>query len=120
MSASLISDDDKVTMSNKATQVHPGVQRSLEEYITDHISYPPAAMIHRVQGTVYVRFTIKDDGTLLEISTIGNRIGYGLEEEAIRVVNDIPEWILINIKGEKSKRILPIVFKISDEGKLKV
>lgn len=115
MSASLISDD-KVTIGKKETSVHPTVQRSLEEFIKDHISYPPAAMIHRVQGTVYVRFTIKDNGTVEQVSTIGNRVGYGLEEEAISIVKDIPGWISINIKGERSKRILPIVFKISDEG----
>lgn len=115
MSASLISTE-KATMGKKETQVHPGVLRSLEEYILDHTSYPPAAMIHRVQGIVFVQFTIADDGSLSEVRTIGNRKGYGLEEEAIRVVNNIPEWILIKIKGDRSKRILPIVFKISDEG----
>jgi TonB family protein len=120
ISASLMSTSE-ATMGKKETPVNPGVQRSLEEYITDHTSYPPAAMINRVEGTVYVQFSIEDNGTLSDVSVIGKRIGYGLEEEAIRVVNEMPEWIAIEIKGNRSKRILPIVYRIrGEENNLKI
>lgn len=114
MSASIISDD-KATMDKNETPVYPGVLRSLEEYIKGHISYPPAAMIHRVQGTVYVQFTINEDGSLTDVDILGQKIGYGLEEESIRVVNNIPERILVDLRRSKSKRILPIVYMISEE-----
>jgi TonB family protein len=114
MSASLIGTSE-APMGKKEMPVHPGIQRSLEEYITDHISYPPAAMINRVEGTVYVQISIEDNGTLSDVSVIGKRIGFGLEEEAIRVVKEMPEWIAIGIKGNRLKRVLPIVFRIRGE-----
>ena len=114
MSTSL-TNTDRTMMNKNAAPVHPGVQRLLEDYVNKHISYPPAAMINRVEGTVYVQFAIDDNGNLSNIATVGNRIGYGLEEEAIRVVTGMPEWISEEIKGKQSMRILPIVYKISGQ-----
>ena len=46
-----------------------------------------------ISGTVFIQFTVKRDGSIRDVHTIGNKVkGYGLEEEAIRVVKSMPEW----------------------------
>jgi protein TonB len=44
----------------------------------------------------------------------GTKIGYGLEEEAIRVVNSMSNWTPGMIKGNKVKAwyTLPITFRL--------
>jgi TonB family protein len=96
----------------KETPVNPGVFLSLQEYVLEQIHYPPGAMINQIEGTVYVHFSIDNNGSISDIAAIGNRIGYGLEEEAIRVVSEMPVSIASALKGKKGRRILPIVYKI--------
>lgn len=97
------------------TPVNSGVLLSLEKYVLGQINYPYGAMLNHVQGTVYIRFYIDDNGNISDISSVGDHIGYGLEEEAIRVVASMPGSISMAIKGEsEAKRILPITYKLKE------
>ena len=44
----------------------------------------------------------------------GENLGYGLDEEALRVVNKMPPWTPAKVKGKavKTKVILPIKFEL--------
>jgi TonB family protein len=109
--ANISTTQDRI-YDKKETPVNPGVFLLLQEYVLGQINYPPGAMINQVEGTVYVHFTIDNNGNISDIAAIGNRIGYGLEEEAIRVVSEMPVSISSALKGKKGRRILPIVYKI--------
>lgn len=91
-----------------------GGQRGIEDYVNDHIEYPENAIDHNIEGTVHVRFGIDDKGNITNVQTIGQKIGYGLEDEAVRVINSMPAWAPGEIKGKKVKTwvILPITYKI--------
>jgi protein TonB len=54
------------------------------------IKYPAAAVKAKVSGRVFVQFMIDSTGTIRNAHTIGTHKGYGLEEEALRVVNKMP------------------------------
>jgi TonB family protein len=107
-----ISTTESRTIGNKETPVNPGVFLSLQEYVLEHINYPPGAMINQVEGTVYIRFSIDNNGRVSNVAAVGTRIGYGLEEEAIRVVTAIPAPIAMAMKGKKTKRVLPVIYRI--------
>ena len=92
----------------------PGGQASVESYITNNIEYPQEAIDNGAQGTVYVRFTIDENGKVGNAKTTGAAIGYGLEEEAVRVVNGMSNWTPGMIKGQKVKSwfTLPITYRL--------
>lgn len=80
--------------------------QALYKLIYDNIKYPAEAREDSVQGTVKVEFDIQKDGHMTNITVVNDTLGYGLAEEAIRVVH------LMNDKGWCPARVdcEPIVF----------
>lgn len=77
--------------------------------------YPADARRKGVQGTVYVKFTITTDGKMINEHVV-NGIGGGCDEEALRVIKEIPDtWLpaLDNtdqpVDGEV---VLPVKFQL--------
>lgn len=93
-----------------------GGQEALENYITSNIVYPDAALENNTQGTVEVEFTVDENGKIKDAHTLGNRLGDGLDEEALRVVSTMPKWTAGTVKQKtvKSKVTIPITFKIEE------
>ena len=99
------------------TEVLPaynGGQDALESYIQTNIEYPQDAIDNNVEGTVNVQFAVDEEGNITNIRTIGNKIGYGLEEESVKVVNRMPKWIPGKVNGKvvKTWRVLPITYRL--------
>jgi periplasmic protein TonB len=117
------SDDTKVKMEKdkmgyyNRTEVLPdykGGQNAIDNYITTNIEYPQDAIDNNVEGVVNVQFGVDENGKISNVSTVGNKIGHGLEEEAIRVVSKMPKWTAGQVKGKNVKtwRTLPINYKL--------
>ena len=70
----------------------PSGNDSLAIFIRSHTTYPKAAKKHHVSGVIEVGFTVAIDGTIKNPKVL-NHLGYGCDEEAIRVVNLMPKWI---------------------------
>lgn len=64
-----------------------GGEEGLIGYISRNITYPLEAMENNITGIVYVSFVIDPFGNTTEVQTFGDKLGYGLEEEAIRLIN---------------------------------
>ncbi len=75
----------------KMAEFHGGIPK-LMKYLQNNLKYPRKARSGRISGTVYVKFTVSKDGTLKNIIYTGRYIGYGLEDEATRVVVEMPKW----------------------------
>jgi len=71
----------------------PGGKAAMQRYISDHMNYPFDALKHNIQGKVNVEFVVDKDGTLTEIKTMGKKLGYGLEEQAIKIFQGMPKWV---------------------------
>jgi TonB family protein len=107
---------DKMGYYNR-TEVLPaynGGQAALENYINNNIEYPQDAIDNNIEGTVSVQFAVDEQGSISNVSTIGTKAGYGLEEQAIKVISNMPKWTAGQIKGKNVKtwRILPITYKL--------
>jgi len=91
-----------------------GGESALENYIGTTIEYPQEAIDNNVEGKVNVRFAVDEKGNISNVSTVGNKLGHGLEEEAIKVVSGMPKWRPGQVKGKNVKtwRILPINYKL--------
>ena len=92
----------------------PGGQKALERFFEDNIQYPEAATENDAQGTVEMVFAVDENGKIYQPVLSGNKIGYGIEEEALRVFNKMPKWTPGKIKGRnvKTKYTLPITFQL--------
>ncbi|HAH39224.1 MAG TPA: energy transducer TonB, partial [Algoriphagus sp.] len=67
-----------------------------------------------VEGTVIVVFVINTDGSVQDVEILRG-VGSGLDEEALRVVQNSPEWKAGEQRGRKvrTRMRLPIRFKLS-------
>jgi periplasmic protein TonB len=93
---------------------YAGGYPNIESYIQDNIQYPDNAIDNGIEGTVQVQFAVDETGKVTNVSTIGNKLGYGLEEEAVKVVSNMPKWTPGQVKGKKVKtwRTLPITYQL--------
>lgn len=103
---------------------YPGGEEAMIDFLVKNIKYPEKAMKDSVQGKVFVQFKVDKDGSIKEIKLLRG-IGYGCDEEAVRVIKMMPKWepALKDGKPVQAEMALPIKFKLSckktDEGKNK-
>ena len=123
----LTSEDEKVYMNVEVPPVFIGsidsnsntvnklVDNGMYKFIAMNINYPREALINGIQGRVIISFVVTKDGSLKDIKVLKG-VGYGLDEEALRIVrlmNKSKMWK----PGEKDGKpvnvsfILPISFK---------
>ncbi|RZM12569.1 MAG: energy transducer TonB [Pedobacter sp.] len=107
---------DKQGYYNRAevAPAYSGGQTALEDYINSNIEYPQNAIDNSVEGVVNVQFAVDEKGNVSNVSTVGPKVGYGLEEEAIRVVSKMPKWTPGTVKKKNVKvwRTLPINYRL--------
>ena len=63
----------------------------MDDFIKQNLRYPQEAMDNKVEGTVSVEFDIDIFGDVVE-TRIKHGLGYGCDEEALRVVRTMPQW----------------------------
>jgi TonB family protein len=69
----------------------PGGDQGFNKFLGMYVKYPKAAREANIQGRVIVRFIIEQDGSLTDIKVVRG-IGYGADEEAVRVLKLSPKW----------------------------
>lgn len=95
---------------------YPGGEQARALYMVNSIKYPDAARKSGLQGTVYVTFVIEKDGEVTNVKVLRG-IGGGCDEEAVRVVKNMPKWKPGEQKGEpvRVQFNVPIKFALSDK-----
>ena len=78
----------------------PGGDEARLQFIKDNLVYPEDAKKNGIQGTVYVNFFVEKDGSISNVKVVRG-IGYGCDEEAVRVTKMMPNWIPGEQRGEK-------------------
>ncbi|HWD89210.1 MAG TPA: TonB family protein [Mucilaginibacter sp.] len=69
----------------------PGGEAAWQKFLQKHLHYPPQAIDAGIGGKVFISFIVETDGHLSDI-TLVRGVGYGLDDEAIRVMNIAPKW----------------------------
>ncbi|WP_020606707.1 energy transducer TonB [Spirosoma spitsbergense] len=93
---------------------------ALKTYMLANVHYPAQAQEAKVKDRVFISFIVERDGTLSDIRMLKG-VGYGCDEEAIRVIKSMPRWIPGSQSGEpiRVKYNLPVLFGI-DYSKVRV
>lgn len=91
----------------------PGGDKALYEFLAKNIKYPAVAKDNGIEGKVYIKFVINEDGSVSQ-ATVARGIGGGCDEEALRVVKDMPKWKPGKQRGKNVKvwYTLPVYFKL--------
>lgn len=92
----------------------PEGQEAFYKYISKSLKYPNAAKRENVEGRVYVQFIVNTDGSLTDVQ-VTKGIGFGCDEEAIRVIENAPKWTPGKQRGKpvRVRMSLPIIFKLN-------
>jgi TonB family protein len=94
--------------------VFPGGDAGLLKLISDSTRYPKDAKEKGIQGKVIVRFMVKKDGTVSEVSVLQG-VSPSLDTESIRVVKTLPKFTPGELNGKKVPvwYVIPITFKLN-------
>ena len=108
-------DKEGIYVNTDVMPEYPGGKKAIQKFIEENIQYPQAAIDDDVEGTVQITFAVDENGNVYKATTAGKDIGYGLEQEALRVVKKMPKWTpgKVNGKNVKTRLSLPVVFLIS-------
>lgn len=66
-------------------------EKDLFLYLADHVNYPIPAIEAHIQGVVYVSFVVNEHGKVTNVELLKG-IGGGCDEEALRVIEQMPNW----------------------------
>lgn len=92
----------------------PGGDEARIKYLNENIKYPQMARESGIQGRVFVTFVVEKDGSVTDVRVLRG-IGGGCDEEAIRVIKNMPKWDPGKQRG-KPVRVqfnMPILFKLN-------
>lgn len=90
--------------------------KSFFEFIGQNLRYPKVAKENGVEGTVIAQFVIRKDGSVSDVTLLRD-IGAGAGEEAMRVIEDMPNWVPGKQKGNpvNVQFRVPVRFKLAEE-----
>ena len=66
-------------------------KKAYKTYLEENLVYPKSARDNKIEGTVVLQFTISPTGSIENID-VKKSLGYGCDEEAIRLVEEGPKW----------------------------
>lgn len=85
----------------------PGGEEELFRFLGKNIKYPAMAKDAGIKGTVYVNFVVWIDGTIKDVKVLRG-IGGGCDEEAMRVVKNMPKWK----PGKQRGKTVPVTYNL--------
>ena len=91
----------------------PGGITEMYKFLGNNIKYPASAQRANVAGRVFVKFVVEKDGSIGNVEVLKG-IGFGCDEEAIRVIKSMPKWNPGRQNG-KNVRVfynMPVVYKL--------
>ncbi|MBR3725321.1 MAG: TonB family protein, partial [Bacteroidales bacterium] len=111
-----VEEEEEVFMSVEEDPEFPGGLDSLRAFIQSNLRYPEEAKLNKIEGKVFITFTIEVDGSISNIKILRD-IGGGCGAEAVRVVKLMPKWKPGKLQGKvvRTQFNLPIQFVLPKE-----
>jgi len=107
-------DDEVLNKQIEQQPKYPGEIYAMHKFLSDHMQYPTKAQETGTQGTIYIRFVVRYTGKITDAKVLVG-IGNGCDEEALRVVKEMPNWIpgRDNGKAVSVYYTIPVEFKLT-------
>ena len=99
---------------------YPGGAVALKKFVKQTLRYPKEALLHRVEGSVYLKYEVNEIGKVHSISVV-NGLGYGCDKEAIRIIGSL-KYPPVKNRGCKvnTKFRITIHFKLPPVNPIKI
>ena len=97
-------------------EVMPTFKGNLNQWLSENLRYPEAAVSRKEQGRVIVRFIITAEGEVIQPAIVRS-VSPSLDKEALRVVSKMPAWNP-GRNGNKNVAIqftLPVIFSLGSK-----
>lgn len=109
-----ISSNDRIYEDPDIIPIFVGGTGEMHRFIANTLSYPVDAVERNAQGLVVYTFVVEKDGTLSNFNII-HKADPLLNEEALRILNNMPAWRPARHKGEvvRSETYVPMYFKLN-------
>ena len=103
----------KVYETSEVMPEYPGGVPKLMEFLSANVRYPVEAQRSKIEGRSVIGFVVERDGSISNVSVTKGSYPL-LDDEAIRVVKEMPKWKPGMIKGKpvRVKFNLPIYFRL--------
>jgi protein TonB len=91
-----------------------GGWEGFKKHLLKNLKYPNAARRMEIEGRVFVSFVVSSSGKITQVKVLKG-IGFGCDEEAVKVVSSLPEWCPAQRAGQavSVRMVLPIIFRIN-------
>ncbi len=92
----------------------PGGMSAMMTYLMDNVKYPEDAKKDKKEGRVACSFVITKEGKVTDAHVVKSSGTESLDNEALRVVNNMPDWKPGKENGEPVNvhYTIPVVFKL--------
>jgi len=110
----MVRDKEGIYNWAEAAPQFPGGQNALDNYVNNNIEYPEKAIDNNTAGVVRVSFVVDEQGKVTRARIVGDKLGNGLDEQALKAVSNMPAWKpgKVNGKNVKTRLELPIAFQV--------
>jgi protein TonB len=90
----------------------------LYQFIAKNLRYPEEAKEKKIEGKVFAKFVIEKDGSVTNVEIVKG-VGYGMDEETLRVVKMLPKWNPGKQSGKAVRQAftMPITFSLEEPKK---
>jgi periplasmic protein TonB len=107
-------DTDQIFLVVEEQASFPGGMEAWANYLRKNMKYPAQARRMGIEGRVFLKFVVDEKGKVSNIEILRG-IGGGCDEEAVRVLQNAPNWSPGKQRGRavKSYMQLAIVFKLN-------
>lgn len=105
--------EEKIFTAVEQNPEFPGGAAEMYKYLGKNIRYPGAASRANIQGRVFLQFVVNTDGSITDVQVVKG-VGFGCDEEAVRVVKGMPKWKPGRQSGRavRVKYTLPVNFQL--------
>lgn len=102
-----------ITRFPEKNPVFKGGEPALYAYLAKQLKYPKSALEMGIEAKLYVQFIVNTDGSVSEVKVLKPQ-GYGFDEEAARVIRQMPPWNPGSQGGRKVRviHVIPINFAL--------
>lgn len=93
----------------------PGGIKALYSFIGERMKYPSISAENGSQGQALINFTIEKDGSITDVKSVGGSADKFCQNEAIRVVESMPNWKPGKQRGRKVRvsYTIPVRFRLN-------
>ena len=103
----VVEEEEKPLLVVEQNPEFNGGYEAMLKFLKDKMQYPALAQESGIQGTVFVQFVVSKTGKISNVKILRG-IGGGCDEEAVRVVREMPSWI----PGRQNGQAVPVMFQI--------